>query len=108
MQDFSSRKVDLMQPLSSLFTNGIAANPNNANNKNGSANESQTTANNMQARSGKSRNVSDQCYNQRDQVIFEYNSTAQGRMLYKTSAPMGASRNAKQHFATLGSSSREN
>lgn len=89
-----------MQPLSSLFTN------NPANNKNVNNDSSQSTAN-MKGRSGKSRNVSDQCYNQRDQVIFEYNSTAQGRQLYKTSAPVGASRNAKQNFATMGSSSHD-
>ena len=50
-----------MQPLSSLFTNGGA-------NKNGSSanNDSSQSTANIKGRSGKSRNVSDQCYNQRD------------------------------------------
>ena len=88
MQDYSSCKVDLMQPLSSLFINGGKSSGKDSNN-------------NMQGRAGKSRNISDQCY-QRGQVNSEYNITTQGKILYKTSGPVGGSRNSKQKYTNLG------
>jgi len=72
-QDFSSCKVDLMQPLSSFFNNASVKDSNAT--KQRSNKDAKGSNADYNSRSGKSRNISDKCY-QKDQVNFEYNTTS--------------------------------
>ena len=81
-----------MQPLTSFFINNQV--------KPQSAKDAVSA---QGARGGKSRNVSDQCYQRGNQGSgVQYSMVNPNKMLYKTSGQvMGASRNSKQQFGTL-------
>jgi hypothetical protein len=72
-----------MQPLSTFFNNGSSVKEKRNSTKNARGSD-YNSANST--RMGKSRNISDQCY-QKDQVNYEYNTMSPQMLLYKTSGP---------------------